>query len=233
MRAPNFMFEYQLLAAAGYAVVYCNARGCQGYGEAFCTAILGHWGEQDYADYMATVEAANAEFPYLDPERWAIVGGSYGGYLVNWAIGHTDRFRAAIADRSVVNRYSAYGTSDIGHLREFEYGDAPPWEASAAYLRQSPLAYLDQARTPTLVVHSALDLRCSVEQGEQLFSALKRLGAPVEFVRFPNESHELSRTGRPWHRVFRLERYLEWFQRWLQAGASSPQIGRKTERIMQ
>jgi dipeptidyl aminopeptidase/acylaminoacyl peptidase len=215
MRTGDFFFDYQLLAAAGYALVYCNSHGCQGYGEAFCTAILGRWGEADYQDNLAAVEAACAQFPFIDPERWGIAGGSYGGYLVNWAIGHSDRFRAAVADRSVVNRLSSYGTSDIGHLREFEYGDSPPWENVDAYVRQSPLATLGSARTPTLVVHSVQDHRCPVEQGEQLYMALKRLGVPTELVRFPNESHELSRSGRPWHRVFRLDCYLDWFARWL------------------
>ena len=215
MRGAAFMFEYQALSAAGYAVLYCNARGCQGYGLAFCTAILGDWGGKDYADNMACLDAALARFDFIDADRIGVAGGSYGGYHVNWAIGHTRRFRAAVSDRSVVNRLSTYGTSDIGPQREFEFDGGPPWETTASYLKQSPLTYLGAAATPTLVIHSARDLRCPVEQGEQLYSALLRLGVPTEFVRFPNESHELSRSGRPWHRVFRLDRYLDWFARYL------------------
>lgn len=215
MRAANFTFEYQLYAARGYAVVYCNAHGCQGYGESFCTAILGAWGEQDYHDNMACIEHACSRFEDIDRERLATAGGSYGGYQVNWILGHRDLFKAAVSDRSVSNRYSSYGTSDIGHLREFEFGGGPPWETTARYLRQTPLMDIGAAATPTLVVHSALDHRCPVEQGEQLYMALKRLGVPTEFVRFSNESHGLSRGGRPWHRVFRLDRYLEWFHHWL------------------
>ncbi len=217
MRSSNFMFEYQALAGAGYAVAFCNARGCQSYGEAFCTAILGDWGGADYADVLRCVDEACARFDFVDADRLAIAGGSYGGYMVNWAIGHTSRFRAAVADRSVTNRLSSYGTSDIGHTREFEFGGGPPWETTADYLRQSPLTYIGQARTPTLVIHSGRDERCPVEQGEQLYLALRQLGVPTRLVRFPDESHELSRSGRPWHRVFRLDQYLVWFARWLAA----------------
>ncbi len=215
MRAGNFIFEYQLYAAQGYGVLYINTRGCQGYGEAFCTAILGDWGGADHADNMRGLDVACQRFAWIDPQRLLTAGGSYGGYQVNWILGHDHRFKAAVSDRSVFNRFSSYGTSDIGFLREFEFDDGPPWETPAAYLRQSPLTFLGEARTPTLVVHSALDLRCPIEQGEQLYLALKRLGVPTELVRFPNESHGLSRTGRPWHRVYRLDRYLEWFARWL------------------
>jgi dipeptidyl aminopeptidase/acylaminoacyl peptidase len=217
MRGGNFWFEYQLLAAHDYSVLCCNARGCQGYGESFCTAILGSWGGADYRDNLRAVEEAFKRFAWLEPERLAIVGGSYGGYLVNWAIGSGNDFRCAIADRSITNRISSWGTSDIGHLREFEYGDAPPWEVPDAYLAQSPLARLAEARTPTLVVHSGQDLRCPIEQGEDLYFALKYLGVPTELVRFPHESHGLSRGGRPWHRQYRFQAYLSWLERWLRA----------------
>jgi dipeptidyl aminopeptidase/acylaminoacyl peptidase len=215
MRCHNFMLEYQLLAAQGYSVIFCNARGCQGYGENFCTAILGSWGEADYDDNMRCLEVALEQFQFIDVKRLGIAGGSYGGYLVNWAIGHTQTFRAAVSDRSVVNRYSSFGTSDIGYLREFEFGGGPPWETTDAYLKLTPLQHFANVTTPTLVIHSALDYRCAVEQGEQVYAALKQLGVPTEFVRFPNESHGLSRNGKPWHRIFRLEKYLEWFKQWL------------------
>lgn len=215
MRSSAMTFEFQTLAAAGYAVIYCNARGCQGYGQKFCTDILGDWGGKDYTDNMQCLDTALQRFDFLDATRLGIAGGSYGGYHVNWAIGHTQRFRAAVSDRSVMNRLSTFGTSDIGPQREFEYGDAPPWETTDRYLQQSPLTYIGAAKTPTLVVHSEQDLRCPIEQGEQLYMALLRLGVPTEFVRFANESHELSRSGKPWHRVFRLDRYLDWFARYL------------------
>lgn len=215
MRCDNFMLEYQLLATRGYSVIFCNARGCQGYGENFCTTILGSWGEADYDDNIRCLEVAIERFDCIDPERLGIAGGSYGGYLVNWAIGHTQKFRAAVSDRSVVNRYSSFGTSDIGYLREFEFGGGPPWETTDVYLKLTPLQHFANVTTPTLVIHSALDYRCALEQGEQVYLALQQLGVPTEFVRFPNESHGLSRGGKPWHRVFRLDNYLEWFRRWL------------------
>jgi dipeptidyl aminopeptidase/acylaminoacyl peptidase len=215
MRSDNYFFEFQLLAHAGMAVLFVNARGCQGYGDDFCTAILGDWGGADWTDEQRALEAALATQPALDPDRVAIAGGSYGGYQVAWAIGDGERFRAAVADRSVSNRVSAFGTSDIGFQRTFEYDGALPWEDPQAYLRQSPVQRLGGARTPTLVIHSALDHRCPVEQGEQLYFALRSQGVPCELVRFPNESHGLSRGGRPWHRVARLEAYQDWLGRWL------------------
>ena len=138
-----------------------------------------------------------------------------------WALGDGERFRAAVADRSVANRVSAFGTSDIGFQRTFEYDGALPWEDPQAYLRQSPVQRLGGARTPTLVIHSALDHRCPVEQGEQLYFALRSQGVPCELLRFPNESHGLSRGGRPWHRVARLEAYGSWLTRWLDPGWTS------------
>lgn len=215
MRSSAYFFEFQLYAAQGYAVIYANTRGCQGYGEAFCTAILGDWGGADHVDNLAALEYACSHFDFIDPDRLAAAGGSYGGYHVNWILGHDARFRCAVSDRSISNRLSSWGTSDIGHLREFEFGGGPPWETTGHYLRQSPLRYIGRAATPTLVVHSDQDLRCPVEQGEQLYLALRRLGVPTELVRFQGENHGLSRGGRPWHRVFRLDRYLNWFQRYL------------------
>lgn len=216
MRACIFVHEFQVYAAAGYVVIHCNARGNQGYGEAFSTATRGHWGDLDVDDNMACVRAACERFEYLDPERFAVAGGSYGGYMALWIVSHSQAFRAAVVDRALVNRYSMTGTSDIGFLLDgVEFDRRAPWEARQTFLERSPIYYVANVRTPTLVVHSDGDLRCPVEQGEQLYMALKRLGVPTEFVRFSGETHELSRSGRPWQRVFRLERYLDWFNRWL------------------
>lgn len=215
MRSDNFHFEWQLLAAAGYAVVWANTRGCQGYGDPFCTAVLGSWGGADHEDNIRALDAALEAFPQLDRERQAIAGGSYGGYQVVWAIGQSRRFRAAVADRAVLDKIAAFGMSDIGPQRAFEFGGALPWEDFQAYLRQSPINRLGNVGTPTLVVHSAEDHRCTVGQGEALYGGLRALGVPTRLVRFPNESHGLSRSGRPWHRVRRLQEYLDWFARYL------------------
>jgi dipeptidyl aminopeptidase/acylaminoacyl peptidase len=209
-----FFHEFQVLAASGYVVTYCNPRGSQGYGEEFTTCTRGNWGEADMPDFMAAVDHV-VEWGYVDPNRLGVTGGSYGGYMTNWIIGHTDRFKAAITDRCVSNLYSMYGTSDIGFtFGEYEFS-GKPWEDLKQYEKYSPITYVEQMTTPLLIVHSEQDYRCPIEQGEQLFVFLKRLGRTVEFVRFPNENHELSRAGQPKHRVQRLEYNLDWWGRYL------------------
>jgi dipeptidyl aminopeptidase/acylaminoacyl peptidase len=216
MRASVFCHEWQVYAAAGYAVVHCNTRGNHGYGEAFSAAIRGRWGDADYEDNMAFLRAACARFDFIDPERLGVAGGSYGGYLTNWIIARHPEFGAAVSDRCLFNRFGMSGASDIGFLLDqVEFERKLPWEVPDAYLKRSPLTHLASVRTPTLVVHSAQDLRCPIDQGESLYMALKRLGVPTELVRFPDESHNLSRGGKPWHRVYRIDRYLDWFGRWL------------------
>jgi len=216
MRASVFVHEWQAYAAAGYAVINCNTRGNYGYGEPFSVATRGKWGDLDYQDNMAFLRAACEAFPFIDGERLAVAGGSYGGYSAAWIIGRHPEFKAAVVDRALVNRTSQVGTSDIGYLLDqVEFDKIPPWDNVDTLIERSPIRSVGAIRTPTLVVHSAQDQRCAVEQGEQFYLALKRAGVPTELVRFPNESHELSRNGRPWHRVFRIDRYLDWFKRWL------------------
>jgi dipeptidyl aminopeptidase/acylaminoacyl peptidase len=216
MRASVFTHEWQTFASRGYAVVNCNARGNYGYGEAFSDATRGAWGGLDYEDNIAFLREVVAAYPQIDGERLAVAGGSYGGYMSSWIAARHPEFKAVVVDRTLFNRYAFGGTSDIGMLLDhIEFDNKNPWEAPDAYLTWSPISYVDGIRSPTLVVHSALDYRCPIDQGEQLYSALKLLGVPTELVRFPDETHELSRAGRPWHRVFRLERYLEWFERYL------------------
>ncbi len=140
-----------------------------------------------------------------------ITGGSYGGYMTLWVIGHTDRFKAAVTQRCVSNLYSFYGTSDIGWtFIDYEFGGLP-WENREHYMKYSPITYVDKMTTPLLIVHSERDFRCPIEQGEQVFVSLKRLGRDTEFVRFPDETHNLSRAGKPKHRIERLEHILRWF----------------------
>lgn len=216
MRASVFVHEWQVYAAAGYVVINCNTRGNYGYGEPFSVATRGTWGDLDYQDNMAFLRAACEAFPFIDGERMAVAGGSYGGYSAAWIIGRHPEFKAAVVDRALVNRTSQVGTSDIGYLLDqVEFDKRAPWDNVDTLIERSPIRSVGAIRTPTLVVHSAQDQRCAVEQGEQFYLALKRAGVPTELVRFPNESHELSRSGRPWHRVFRIDRYLEWFGRWL------------------
>jgi dipeptidyl aminopeptidase/acylaminoacyl peptidase len=209
-----FMHEFYYLAAHGYVVFFCNPRGSQGYGERHSKAIWGNWGKADYADIMTWTEAISRK-PYIDRERIGVTGGSYGGFMVNWIIGHTTRFKAAVTQRSIVNMISKYGTGDYNWLLEYRFGGKPPWEAVRRYWDQSPLKHLGRASTPTLVIHSEEDHRCPIEQGEQTFVALKHSGVESEMIRFPEEPHGLSRAGRTDRRIARLQHILRWFDRYL------------------
>ncbi|MCC6729332.1 MAG: S9 family peptidase [Chthonomonadales bacterium] len=208
--------ELQWLAANGYAVIFANPRGSKGYGEAHTRAILGDWGGRDWADVMAVADHA-AALPYVEPARMAIMGGSYGGFMTAWAVGHTDRFRCAIADRLVANLHSMSGTCDFPwEPGKFYKGNA--WDDPSDLWRSSPLAFAGRIQTPLLLIHSDGDLRCPIEQAEQLFAALRWQRKPVELVRYPAEtSHGLSREGPPDLRIDRLRRNLAWLDRHLKA----------------
>jgi dipeptidyl aminopeptidase/acylaminoacyl peptidase len=209
-----FMHEFYFLAAQGYVIHFCNPRGSQGYGENHCRAIWGRWGEADYADLMAWTDWVSKQ-PYIDRHRMGVTGGSYGGFMTNWIIGHTSRFKAAVTQRSIANMISKYGSGDYNWMLEYRFGGKPPWESPQRYWQQSPLKYFGHAKTPTLVVHSEQDHRCPIEQGEQTYVALKVAGVDTEMVRFPEEPHGLSRTGRTDRRIQRLRHILRWFDRYL------------------
>jgi len=220
-----FFDEFQVYAGAGYAVLYSNPRGGSGYSEEHGRAIRGPlngagpgWGTRDYEDVMAVVDTALERFDFVDPERLGVIGGSYGGYMTSWIIGHTNRFKAAVSERAVNNLVSMFGSSDVFWIFERQFG-GPMWENVDAYIERSPSTYAQQMETPVLVLHSEQDLRCNIEQGEHLFTALRLLGKEVEMLRFPAESHELSRAGSPLHRVLRFEAILEWFGRYLSPDA--------------
>lgn len=217
MYGYRYHHEFQCLVSAGYAVVYTNPRGSQGYGETFCQAIMGQWGDKDYRDVLAGLDQALDHWSDLDGDRLGVAGGSYGGFMVNWLIAHQQRFKAAVTMRSVVNRFSAMGSSDMGWIRVPQYSHGPWWEEPATYWQQSPLKYASAIRTPLLIEHQEQDYRLPIEQGEQLYSALKYLGRTVELVIYPGESHGMSRSGQPWHRVHRLNTIVGWFDRWLRS----------------
>jgi dipeptidyl aminopeptidase/acylaminoacyl peptidase len=209
--------EFQFLAAQGYDVVYSNPRGSKGYGEAFCAAIRGRWGDKDWQDVSA-VAGWMRSLPDVDPSRLGVMGGSYGGYMTNWAVSHTGMFKAAITDRCVFNWLSAAGNSDFP-LNKDGYFGGQAWgdhEKIRTLWEQSPVAHFESVRTPMLVIHSAGDLRCNVEQGEQVFFVLKSLGVPARLVRYPaSTSHGLSRSGPMDLRLHRLGEILAWWKRWL------------------
>ena len=173
------------------------------------------WGGVDYDDVIAVVDEALRRFAFIDPERLGVLGGSYGGFLTSWIVGHTDRFAAACSERAVNNQLTMVATSDFGYIFQGSYVGASHIEAPSEYVRMSPITYVNNIRTPLLILHSDGDLRCPIEQAEQLFVALRMLGRDVEFVRFPGEGHEMSRSGAPNHRIERAEIILEFFDRHL------------------
>ncbi len=209
-----FMHEFYYLAAQGYVVYFTNPRGGRGYGEAHAKAIWGDWGNADYRDLMAWADYVE-KLPYIDPQRMGVTGGSYGGYMTLWIIGHTDRFHAAVAQRVVSNFISMWGSSDMNWVFQEAWGNKPPWEAFETYWEHSPIAHLGKATTPTRLIHSENDLRCPIEQGEQAFITLRVRGIPTDMLRFPDEPHGLSRIGRTDRRIARLRAITEWMDRYL------------------
>ncbi|MFU1796141.1 prolyl oligopeptidase family serine peptidase [Paenibacillus azoreducens] len=211
MYGHTFMHEFQLLAAAGFAVFYTNPRGGHGYGQKHVNTVRGDYGGRDFQDLMETVDHVLERFPFVDGSRLGVTGGSYGGFMTNWIVGHTDRFRAAVTQRSISNWLSFYGVSDIGyHFTEDQiWGNA--WADFDKLWKHSPLAYVKNVTTPLLILHGEQDLRCPIEQGEQLFVALKRLGKQTQLIRFPEANHDLSRSGNPYLRTRRLSHIVRWF----------------------
>ncbi len=208
----SMFHEWQFHAARGYVVLATNPRGSDGYGEMFMRAIHEAWGDVAMMDVMAGVDAL-LEKGFVDPDRLALTGGSYGGYMVAWILGHTDRFKAAVAQRGVYNLLSFYGTSDVPSLISGEF-DAEPWEAPDKLWKHSPLAYAHKIKTPLLIEHAEQDYRVPIEQAEQLFAYVRRSGGNVLMLRYPREGHEKSRSGEPQHRVDRLTHMVEWFDRY-------------------
>jgi dipeptidyl aminopeptidase/acylaminoacyl peptidase len=227
----KFFDEFQTYTGAGYVVLYSNPRGSSGYSEEWGRAIRGPgdhgpgWGSVDYEDLLAVVDEALQRFDFCDPERLGVLGGSYGGYMTSWIVSHTDRFRAACSERACNNFLIEAGASDIGWVFK-GYVGAHWFEAPDVYRRISPTTYAEDITTPLLILHSEDDLRCPIANAEELFAILRLLQRDVEFVRFPAESHELSRSGSPTHRIMRFQTILDWFARHLH-----PEEVRTLERV--
>lgn len=205
-----FFHELQVFASHGFGVIFINPRGSATYGHQFLAGNLKDYGGQDYQDLMAAVDHALQLDAKIDPQRLLMTGGSYGGFMANWMLTHTDRFAAIIAQRGISDWFSYNGTSDIGfYFKNLELGPT-----RADWWRQSPIASIKQAHTPLLLMHSEADLRVPIGQSEEMYTALKLQGAPVEFLRFPQSDHDLSRTGLPNLRIERLDAMLEWFNRY-------------------
>ncbi len=212
-----FFHEFQLLASQGYVVVYTNPRGSKGYGEQHCAEIKQDWGHKDWED-VQTVTRWMQHQSFIHPGQMGVMGGSYGGYMTNWVIGHCHDFKAAITDRCVSNMISMAGSSDFPFNKD-GYFKGVAWstyDKIKDLWEQSPLAYFENVRTPTLVIHSVGDLRCNIEQGEQVFTALQQEGIESRFVRYPvSTSHGMSRNGPPDLRLHRLGEIVKWWERFL------------------
>ena len=209
-----FFHEFQVLAAEGYAVVYSNPRGSKGYGEEHTAAIRGDWGNKDWQDIETVIRWMQHQ-PHIHPGQMGVMGGSYGGYMTNWVIGHTNDFKGAITDRCVSNLVSFGGNSDFAG-REDAYWKGVFFGDIENLWRCSPIAYFKNVKTPTLIIHSEGDLRCNIEQSEQVFVALKHQNVDCRFVRYPQStSHGMSRTGPPDMRLHRLGEILKWWEKYL------------------
>ena len=211
-----FYHEMQVWANMGYFVFFTNPHGSDGYGNVFAD-IRGKYGTVDYNDLMNFTDYVLEKYP-IDKKRVGVTGGSYGGYMTNWIIGHTDRFACAASQRSISNWISKFGTTDIGYYFNADQNQATPWQFHDKLWWHSPLKYADKAKTPTLFIHSEEDYRCWLAEGLQMFTALKYHGVEARLCMFRGENHELSRGGKPKHRVRRLTEITNWFEKYLKEG---------------
>ncbi len=210
----SFMHEFHTLSSKGYIVIACNPRGSSGYGSDFAD-ILKHYGERDYQDIIEFVQFCLSKFPSIDKKKVGVTGGSYGGFMTNWIVGHTDFFKAAVSQRSISSWFSMYGSTDIGYFFTEDQIGKDFLENPEEYIKQSPIFYAKNVKTPILFIHSLKDFRCEVQQSMQYFTILKRLKKQTEMILFPEETHELSRSGKPVHRIKRLNEIIKWFDKYL------------------
>jgi acylaminoacyl-peptidase len=211
-RLGTMEHDAQILARHGYAVIYTNPRDSIGYGDEFSSMAEGAWGGRDYQDLMEAVDHTLETFPFVDPERLGVTGGSFGGFMTNWVISHTDRFKAAVTTMSVCNWISQIGVGDVSWGHSGVGSEREPWEVPDRYMEMSPLTYVADIKTPVLIMAGEKDLRCPVSQSDQLFYALKRLKREVEYIRFAGEPHGIVK---PSNRVYRSRHIVRWFERYL------------------
>ena len=211
----GFFHEMQYWAAQGYIVFFCNPRGSSGKGGAFADIYGDNYGVRDYNDLMEFTDQVLARVPQIDAQRIAMTGGSYGGFMANWIAGHTDRFAAIASQRSISNYISKCLTTDIGYYHNLSAIQADPWNSPEKMWRHSPLAYADKVKTPMLFIQSDEDYRCWMADAVQMLQALLMHGVPARMCLFHGENHELSRSGKPKHRIRRLKEITEWFDRYV------------------
>ena len=214
----TYFHEFQLYASLGYNVVFSDPAGSTAHGYAFEEALENNYGDAMFQDVQAVMDAA-VQRPDVDASRLAVLGGSYGGYATLWVISHTNRYKAAVAERAVSNLQSENLAADFAGkngLGGGYYNWGPPWDpASTDYAKFSPLTYVANVQTPLMILHAENDTRAPIDQTLQEFTSLKILGRTVEYVAFPNENHDLSRTGSPIHRVERLHLIVDWLKKYL------------------
>ncbi|AAM25483.1 dipeptidyl aminopeptidase/acylaminoacyl peptidase [Caldanaerobacter subterraneus subsp. tengcongensis MB4] len=209
-----YFHEMQYWASEGYFVFFCNPVGSDGRGNEFAD-IRGKYGTIDYEDIMKFTDYVLENYKDIDPERVGVTGGSYGGFMTNWIIGHTDRFKAAVSQRSISNWFTEFGTTDIGYYFVPDQVGGTPWDNFEKYWDNSPLKYADKVKTPTLFLHSDEDFRCWLAEALQMFTALKYFGVESRLVICHGENHDLSRSGKPKHRIRRLKEITDWFNKYL------------------
>lgn len=212
-----FQHQMQMLCSEGYFVFFCNPRGGEGYGEEFAD-LRGRYGTIDFQDLMEFTDHVLNLYPQLDPDRLGETGGSYGGFMSNWIEGHTDRFAAIVSCCSISNWVSDFVACEFGYTFDANEIGATPWDGMERMWEQSPLKYAPQAKTPILFLHSLEDYNCPLDQGRQMFIAMKYFGVPSKMVVFEGENHSLSSSGRPRQRQLRLKELQAWFDRYLKPG---------------
>ena len=198
------------MAADGYVVVAVNPHGSTGYGQAFTDEVSGDWGGQPYRDLMAGLDYAEKTYPFIDKDREAALGASYGGFMIDWILGHTDRFKCLVTHDGLFDAVSAYGDTEELWFPEWEF-KGTPWTNPEAYAKWSPSSYVKNFKTPTLVIHGQLDYRLDVSQGFALFTTLQRLNIPSEMLYFPDEGHWVLKpqNSELWNKTV-----SDWVNRW-------------------
>jgi dipeptidyl aminopeptidase/acylaminoacyl peptidase len=214
----TYRWNAELFAANGYVVVMINFHGSTGYGQKFTDSISGDWGGKPYVDLMKGLDYVEKTFPFIDKNREAALGASYGGYMANWLLGHTDRFKCIVSHDGMFNSESAYGTTEELWFNEWEFG-GPPWKNREKYRRYSPHLFADKFKTPTLVIHGQNDYRLDVSEGFQLFTTLQRLKVPSKMLYFPDEGHWVLKpqNSRLWYKTVN-----DWVDQWCSPSRTGP-----------
>lgn len=215
MYTGTFNHEFQVLVSKGYSVMFINPRGSFGYGQEFAIGCRADFGESDYKDIMSGLDYVLNNYSFINKKRLGVTGGSYGGLMTNWIVSHTNRFNVAITQRCISNWLSFYGMSDIGISYTEAMVGGNPWDNTSLLWEKSPLAHVREIETPLLIIHGEEDLRCPVEQADQLFIALKKMDRTTKLIRYPKSNHSFAKNGKPSYRVHVLEEISYWIEKYI------------------